>query len=509
MSAIREDVPADVLALRETCRDEYHDRDPIANDRMLWRAQSFRHLVHLMPGERILEIGCGDLRLSNQIVRVSRGENPITALRFGRRPGIATPPAVTVLPGELLASDDWPGSGFDHVVAADILDRRTAAWTLERIMRSLQPGGTAVLWQTNPWNPVLNARKAMGRLFGRADPRQLIDRTRLYELASEIGFVGVTAVFSDFVYPPLSARLMWSLRNASIILENMPVVRLLAGSILILLQRPPATEGPLRNLAKHDALHGKVSVVVPCHNEEMNVGPLVRDLTLLYGPYIREIILVDDNSRDRTRELIRSLAGSDPRVHGVFRTPPNGVGLALRDGYDVARGEWILSIDCDFRLLLPELRDVFEAAAAGAEVVIGSRFSRHSVLLNYPFAKVVANRGFHLAVRALLRQPIRDLTNNLKLFRYDALKRLRLIEPGFACNAETGLQPVAMRLRVEEVPISWINRRHDMGSSSFRLASSGGPYWRVLFRLWRGKVAHAGPYAVLFRETREPVRNER
>lgn len=504
----REDIPAEVLALRETCRDQYQRRDPIADDRMLWRAQSFRHLVHLMPGERILEIGCGDLRLTRQIVRVSRGENPVTALRFGATQDDNPPAAVTVLPGHRMATEDWPGTGFEHVIAADMLDQRTAAWMLERIMGSLKPGGTAVLWQTNPWNPVLNVRRALNRLSGRADPRLLIDRTRLYELASASGFVGVSAVFSDFVYPPLSARLMWALRNASIILENMPGIRQLAGSILILLQRPPASEGPLRELTDHDELRGRISVVVPCHNEEMNVGPLVHGLTALYGPYLREIILVDDNSRDGTRQMIRSLEKSEPRVRGLYRTPPNGVGLALRDGYAAARGAWLLSMDCDFRMLLPELRDVFDAATAGADVVVGSRFSRHSVLLNYPFAKIVANRGFHLAARAVLGRPIRDLTNNLKLFRREALDRLRLIEPGFACNAETGLQPVALGLRVEEVPISWIDRRHDMGSSSFSLASAGAPYWRVLYRLWRGKVAQAGPYADLFRGARAPVRDE-
>ena len=52
-------------------------------------------------------------------------------------------------------------------------------------------------------------------------------------------------------------------------------------------------------------------------------------------------------------------------------------------------------MDCDFQHLLPEFRELFDAAAAGYDVVIGSRFSRHSVLLNYPFTKIFANRAFH------------------------------------------------------------------------------------------------------------------
>ena len=71
------------LAIRERFRDEYwRNRDPIADDRLLWRAQTFRHTVHLLPGQTILELGCGELRFTRALLRVSRGENPITAVTF-------------------------------------------------------------------------------------------------------------------------------------------------------------------------------------------------------------------------------------------------------------------------------------------------------------------------------------------------------------------------------------------------------------------------------------------
>ncbi len=64
-------------------------------------------------------------------------------------------------------------------------------------------------------------------------------------------------------------------------------------------------------------------------------------------------------------------------------------------------------------------------------------------------------------------------------------------------NAETGLQPLVMGYRVAEVPISWINRAPDMGTSSFRLISVGGGYWRVLRRLLRRAATGGGAYAAL------------
>jgi hypothetical protein len=154
-------------------------------------------------------------------------------------------------------------------------------------------------------------------------------------------------------------------------------------------------------------------------------------------------------------------------------------------------------MDCDFQHVLPELRDIFDAAAQGFDVVVGSRFSRHSVLLNYPFQKIVANRGFHLLARLVLHRRFRDLTNNLKLMRREVVQQLQLLEPGFAVNAETGLQPLLMGYSLQEVPISWINRGPDMGTSSFRLTRVGAGYWRVLYRLWLKRTFGVGAYRPL------------
>jgi dolichol-phosphate mannosyltransferase len=489
----------ETLAMRERHRDWYlRNRDPIAADRMRWRAHAFRQLVHLLPGQRILELGCGEGTFTRQLLFVSRGENPITAVTFqpdavhSLESSPVTRIAVSSLPGPLA------GNQFDLIVGMDLLDRRTSSEMLQHAHALLSPGGEVVFFESNPWNVVLRARRTFARLTGRRDPRTLVSRPQLYELMSEVGFIRVFAVFTDFVYAPLTRRLVWLLRNLSIVLENTPGARTLAGTILVHAQKPPRTvERASFGMCEHAALHDALSVVVPCHNEEMNVGPLVSRLRELYDRYLHEIILVDDNSTDGTREAIRALAADDPRVRPIFRTPPNGVGRAIADGYRVATGSYVLSMDCDFQHLLPEIRDLFDAAADGYDVVVGSRFSRHSVLLNYPFQKVIANRGFHTIAQLVLRRRFRDLTNNLKLMRREVVERLILKEPGFAVNAETGLQPLVMGYRVAEVPISWINRAPDMGSSSFRLMRVGGGYWRVLRRLWRRVNVGGGAYAAL------------
>jgi glycosyltransferase involved in cell wall biosynthesis len=229
----------------------------------------------------------------------------------------------------------------------------------------------------------------------------------------------------------------------------------------------------------------------------MNIEPLVSRLCNFFGEYIHEIVLVDDNSNDGTPNIIASLAAADPRIKPVYRTPPNGVGLAIADGLRAATGGYVLSLDCDFQHLLPEVRDLFDAAAQGYDVAVGSRFSRHSVLLNYPPFKIVANRTFHILARFILLARFRDLTNNLKLMRRDVLDKLVLLEPGFAINAETGLQPLIMGYSVKEVPVSWIGRGIGMGTSSFRVVKVGAGYCRVLGRLWLRRFFGVGRYRAL------------
>jgi dolichol-phosphate mannosyltransferase len=173
---------SDALRLREAYREDYWlRRDPIYSDRLLWRAQTFRHLVHLLPGQTILELGCGRGSFTHALEQVTGGTNPITAVSF--TPG-ASPPGgvspsvdfrtVSSLPGDL------EGETFDFVVAMDLLDRRNCAWFAQRVMDLLKPGGQVLLYESNPWNVVLNLRRVLSRALGSKDERHLLSRDALY-----------------------------------------------------------------------------------------------------------------------------------------------------------------------------------------------------------------------------------------------------------------------------------------------------------------------------------------
>jgi glycosyltransferase involved in cell wall biosynthesis len=284
-----------------------------------------------------------------------------------------------------------------------------------------------------------------------------------------------------------------AVQSASFLLEQTPIVRDFCGTLYIWLTKPgdERARRPRVNLALHSELQGSTSVVVPCHNEEMNVPPLVEALVEMYGDYLHEIVIVNDNSTDRTAEVALALAAAEPRIKLINRDPPGGVGRALREGYAAATGRYILTMDCDFAQIVPELRDLFAAVADGCDGAIGSRFSLESVLINYPFFKVLSNRAFHALINLLLPVQVRDISNNLKLYRAEILKGLNITQDHFAANVETGLKPVLSGYDIREVPISWINRTAEMGSSSFRLLRVGPGYLsalgRILVEVFRGR----------------------
>lgn len=337
------------------------------DEALLDRARRLRHLTHLLPRERILELGGGDGRFARALVRVTRGECPVTTVTFAA--GAARPPALpagvehvatSALPGPL------DGRTFDLVIGRGLLAAGGADLLLAA-QELLAPGGHLLLLDPNPWRP------------GARGPR-VLPRAELVELLSALGFVRASVAFEDLAPAPPVPCGRWLARHLSTLLEQARGLRALSRDVVVTAQRPRVAPRPAPPLAEHEALRGAVSVVVPCRNEAMNVGPLVHALRAHYDAYLHEIILVDDSSIDGTREVMARLAAEDPRVRPVHRRPPNGVGRALKDGIAAATGEWVLTLDCDFQHLLPEVRDLFDAAARGRDVVVGSRFSRGAVV---------------------------------------------------------------------------------------------------------------------------------
>jgi dolichol-phosphate mannosyltransferase len=477
----------------ELHREKYWLRYPETSPlKLQWRAIAVRHCFHILPGESILELGAGSGLWTEHLTGVLRGENPITAAVFNC--GFADQalgkrlPNVTVVQVQDLISD-LPEGSFDYIVGTAILCHNLHEQNLKALYKLLKPGGQILFFEANHWNPQVftkNIIPAVGRWAGQPDCQTAMRKYKLMKAASQQGFTQIEILPFDIVHPRIPRALIHALQSLSYVVEHAPFIKEFCGTLYIWAKKPGGPERrPSVDLAVHPELFGSTSVVVPCHNEEMNIPRLVEGLIGFYGRYIHEIIIVNDNSTDRTAAVTREIMTKEPRVRLVDRKPPNGVGRALRDGFSAATGRYILTMDCDFLFILPEFRDLFDSIARGRDGAMGSRFSYQSMLVNYPFPKILCNRGFHLLVNLLCRLRVRDLSNNLKLFRAEILKNLNIEQPHFAANAETGLKPLLAGYDIEEVPISWINRSIDMGSSSFKVVKVAPGYFLALLNVLR------------------------
>jgi len=486
------------LSSMELSREAYWSRYPGTSPlKLRWRALTVRHSFHVLPGESILELGAGSGLWTEYLSAVLRNENPITAAVFNDEfspPRRDIPNATFIRITNLF--QDLPAESFDYIVGTAILCHNQFPQNLAALYRLLKPGGQILFFESNHWNPqvfVKNHIRPIGRWAGLATCQVGMRKYKLMKVASHQGFTNLEVIPYDIIHARTPRSLISLLQSSAFILEHCPGIREMCGTLYIWGKKPGDEQArrPRVNLAERRELYKAVSVVVPCYNEEMNVLPLVNALIQMYGDYIHEIVIVNDNSTDRTGEVAHQIAGADPRVKVVDRKLPGGVGRSLRDGYAAATGRYILTMDSDFLQIVPELRDLFDVVADGHDGAIGSRFSHDSVLMNYPFFKILCNRSFHLLVNLFLPCRIRDISNNLKLYRAEVLKNLDIEQNHFAANVETGLKPILAGYDVQEVPISWINRTIDMGNSSFRIVKVAPNYFlefvHIVWRTWRGQ----------------------
>jgi glycosyltransferase involved in cell wall biosynthesis len=177
---------------------------------------------------------------------------------------------------------------------------------------------------------------------------------------------------------------------------------------------------------------GKLSLVLPAHNEEDNIGIVVADALATLPEHAPEfeIIVVNDGSRDRTGAIIDALHRDDSRIVPVHHRTNHGYGAALRSGFDASTGEFVMFMDADrqfdirdIRLLAPFV-DLFD-------IVAGFRMERSD-----PIHRRINAEIFNIAVRVLFGVHLRDLDCAFKIFRGEQIRSLRLTTSGALINAE-------------------------------------------------------------------------
>jgi dolichol-phosphate mannosyltransferase len=228
-------------------------------------------------------------------------------------------------------------------------------------------------------------------------------------------------------------------------------------------------------------LTGAAWLILPTYDEAENVEAIVlaaRDvLARCCGPAGFRILVVDDDSPDGTGALADALAERHTEVEVLHRPRREGLGPAYLAGFARAleRGAgYLFEMDADFSHDPADLARLLGAVRdGGADVALGSRYVAGGGVTDWGVMRRLVSRGGSLYAAAVLGLRQRDLTGGFKCFRAGVLREIGLDtvrSKGYAFQVELTFRAVRSGYRVEEVPITFRDRRAGRSKMSWRIA---------------------------------------
>jgi glycosyltransferase involved in cell wall biosynthesis len=232
-----------------------------------------------------------------------------------------------------------------------------------------------------------------------------------------------------------------------------------------------------------------LSIIIPAYNEETRL-PATLDAVLrfLRGREWRfvEILVVDDGSTDKTREVVERYEQRASAVR-LLRNPGNrGKGYSVRHGMMEGRGDWLLFSDADLSTPIEELDALYAAAEkAGADIAFGSRaVNRKLVSVRQSAFREFSGRFFNLVMRAITGLPHHDTQCGFKLYRAapakEVFRRQRL--DGFGFDVEDLFIARRLGLKAVETPVRWAN----VEGTKVRLGHGLKAFWDLAVVRWNG-----------------------
>jgi dolichol-phosphate mannosyltransferase len=239
----------------------------------------------------------------------------------------------------------------------------------------------------------------------------------------------------------------------------------------------------------------KLSVVIPAHNEEGSVAATVEGVVaMLKQEGIEyEVLVINDNSSDRTKEIVDAIGTEDTGVRCLTSYHPPGFGFAVRCGLEQFSGDAVAIMMADASDSPEDLLAYYRLLEEGYECAFGSRFIRGARVIDYPRTKLIMNRIVNFGIRALFRLGYNDTTNAFKAYRRETIEAIQpLLSHHFNLTVELPLKAVVRGFSYGVVPISWTNRK--AGVSKLALTEMGSRYLFIVLYVFLEHHLSRGDY---------------
>lgn len=209
----------------------------------------------------------------------------------------------------------------------------------------------------------------------------------------------------------------------------------------------------------------KLSIIIPAHNEQATIGRVLEKVAAVnIGQWQKEIIVVDDGSKDNTADVINQFIRINPHCIFISHAHNSGKGQAIKSALEKVTGDYVIIQDADLEYDpadIPKLLSKLEEYKDGKAVIFGARGDK-----SYP------ERGYHYVLGAklltktvniLFGARLTDLYTCYKLFPASLIKDLKLRSQGFEFEAEVTCQILKKGYKIKEVPISYHPRSKAQG----------------------------------------------
>jgi len=206
-----------------------------------------------------------------------------------------------------------------------------------------------------------------------------------------------------------------------------------------------------------------LSVLMPVYNEVKTIEEIVKRVRAT--PFKKEIILVDDGSKDGTRDILKNkIAGAYPDVKVVMHEHNQGKGAAVRTAIQHVTGDYAIIQDADLEYDPREYPALLAPIIDGkADVVFGTRFGGAGARRVHLFWHMIANKGLTTLSNMMTNLNLTDMEVCYKVFRSEILKGITIRSNRFDFEPEITAKVAKKHCRVYEVPISYDGRDYAEG----------------------------------------------